>query len=636
MKNVLLIIAAAVIAACGVGYKNNEPDNIVAQIKTIDSLVDVSQKYYKIYNWNTGLFDSYLKQADSLASAIDQNSHKIKIYNTVAKRYRNNSDFAQAIMFYQKSMLLAELINNDSLKAYTTHELAVTLRRMDDNAEALDLHMKALQWAETNNDTFLVHSSLNGIGNVYYSYNNHHEAIRYFKRSLQYLNTTTGNMLGKAINTNNIGEAWLSLGNTDSALFYLNQSYIINVEINSKLGQAICQNGIGNVYLAKNNYPKALEHYYSSLNLNKDIGDLIYTADNYRKIGYVYMLMHNNPKAEENLLKAFTIASEIGSKSQIVEAANLLSQFYINNNLINKALNYKQNAMTYNDSINAEISRQNSLAMEELFKARQSKQEMQIANQKAELEGLKMSRQIFILISIVGVLTISILLGILWFRKRSYNNRISKISLEQKLLRANLNPHFIFNSLAAVQNFIMKNDKKEAADYLVNFSRLMRNILMSSSTDYIQLTNEIEILDDYLRLQRLRFLNHFDYYFEISDNIDNNITLIPSMLVQPFVENSVEHGFNGIDYQGVIIIRFENHNNNLVITVDDNGRGIELNNNNKGKKHVSMAMSITRQRLQTLQTITKKQCFFDIIDKKTNNCGQGVFVKITIPLKTEY
>ncbi len=93
----------------------------------------------------------------------------------------------------------------------------------------------------------------------------------------------------------------------------------------------------------------------------------------------------------------------------------------------------------------------------------------------------------------------------------------------------------------------MKNDKDAASEYLVNFSRLMRNILMGSGEDFILLENELEILDDYLKLQRLRFQGKFDYFFEMSDEIDPEFTLVPPMLIQPFVENAIEHGVRDID-----------------------------------------------------------------------------------------
>jgi LytS/YehU family sensor histidine kinase len=182
----------------------------------------------------------------------------------------------------------------------------------------------------------------------------------------------------------------------------------------------------------------------------------------------------------------------------------------------------------------------------------------------------------------------------------------------------------------------MRNDKKAATDYLVNFSRLMRNILMSSGSDFVLLENELEVLDDYLKLQQLRFQGKFDYFFELGDEVDPKECLLPPMLLQPFIENAIEHGVRDIDWQGIIITRFNKSGNLLVIEVDDNGRGIkEQEANNKNKGHISMATKITRQRMQNLQAITRHKCRLEIVDKEQSQGMPGVLIRIELPYQEE-
>jgi tetratricopeptide (TPR) repeat protein len=622
------------VVGCQLSVPSNQThsSDVINSNQVIDSLIQLSNTNYKLKDTVKLPYDEYLKIAVEVALANNQSKRIAEIYNLIAKRHRNISEYSKAISFYQQSLAIIEEIQNDSLKAKTWHELAVVFRRIDYNAQALKLYMRVLEWAESNHDTLLMHSSLNGIGNVYISYNNYYDAIGYFQRSLAYQGKMKTNRLGMAINTNNIGEAYLFLHNTDSALVYLKRSFKINLEIGSELGQAICHNGIGMVYVEQKHYEKARYEYQKSLEINQKIGDLIYVADNHRNLGKVYMLTGNYPLSEEHLLKALEIGKTIGSNLQILEADKILSELYSYMQKTELALEHMRESMAYKDSITKEVSRQNSEAMDVLFRAEKQEREIVILKQKAQLDALQISRQKFLIIGIASfVLAIAVII-LFFYRQRLLKEKLSQMSLEQKLLRTQLNPHFVFNSLAAVQNYILHNDKIAASDYLVNFSRLMRNILMGSGSDFIPLENELEILNDYLKLQQLRFQNKFDYRFEISNNIEPQTCMVPPMLVQPFVENSIEHGIRGIDRQGLIIIRFNREQNLLLIEVEDNGIGLQEHSSEKQKSnHVSMATKITKQRMQNLQSITKRTCKLEILDKITHKSLPGVLIRIQIP-----
>ncbi len=271
-----------------------------------------------------------------------------------------------------------------------------------------------------------------------------------------------------------------------------------------------------------------------------------------------------------------------------------------------------------------------------MYKTEKQKREIIILKQKAQLSELKLSRQQNAMIAFIFIIMFLIMFGVWFIHQRKLKSKLKEIDLEQKLLQARLNPHFIFNSLAAIQNFILQNDKKAASEYIVNFSRLMRNILMGTGTNFILLQNELEILDDYLKLQQLRFQNKFDYFFEISDDIDPETCVVPPMLVQPFVENSIEHGVRDIEIQGIILIKFIKDREYLIIEVEDNGRGLsDQQETEKKKGHISMATKITNQRMQNIKAITKKQCNFEVLDVSSLRNTSGVLVRIRIPYNEE-
>jgi hypothetical protein len=174
---------------------------------------------------------------------------------------------------------------------------------------------------------------------------------------------------------------------------------------------------------------------------------------------------------------------------------------------------------------------------------------------------------------------------------------------EQKSLQAMMNPHFIFNSLGSIQNFLLHNQSNEAGVYLSQFARLIRQNLNAINTSMINLEEEVDHLKNYLDLEKLRMGNKFDYVIEIDESVDSDYIFIPSMIVQPFVENAIWHGIANLDEKGHILIIFQLHSEkSLQITVEDTGIGIA--NSEKfgfqGDKHLNLGMEITKKRLNLL------------------------------------
>ena len=606
-----------------------------SSLHIIDSLIDLSKKNYN-QDTSTNEFDSYLLEAEKVALNSNLNTKLFDLYILIGVRYRNTSNYSKSLEILHKALNIANEFDSDKLRTKVTHETAVNFRRINENAMALKLHTKALELAESINDTFLIHCSYNGVGNVYLRYKDYDRAIEYFNKSLDFIGKEKPNLLGKAINSNLLGETWLYMGNTDSALYYLQQSFNVNIEIGSELGQAICYNGMGLVYYEEEKYNKAINVHNKALSIYKTLNDIYYQSMCLNHLGKAYLAIKEYLLAEKSLQKSLCIANKIGSKRFALETSINLAQLYHETNNTEASYIYNLKVIAYKDSITEDLQRQNTEAMNVLYKASKQEREILILKQTAEFNELKITRQRYLSVGIAVFALILAFLGVFAYRQRQLKSKLSEISLEQKLLRAQLNPHFVFNSLSAVQNFILKNDKNSASEYLVNFSRLMRNILMGSGSDFIRLENELEILDDYLKLQRLRFMEKFDYYFEISDGIDPEYCLVPPMLIQPFIENSIEHGVRDVDRQGTIMIRFVKEDDFLLIEVEDNGRGIQDQVEAEKKKgYISMATKITEQRMHNLQVITKKPCKFEVVDNIKVNGLQGVSVKIKIPFKEE-
>ncbi|MEO1254964.1 MAG: histidine kinase, partial [Bacteroidota bacterium] len=205
--------------------------------------------------------------------------------------------------------------------------------------------------------------------------------------------------------------------------------------------------------------------------------------------------------------------------------------------------------------------------------------------------------------------------------------------LEQRFLRSQLNPHFIFNSMGAIQQYLLTESAEKASDYMSVFSKLMRQILENSREDFITLEEEVSMLKNYLELQKLRFQNNFEYTIEIDESLDSAYDGIPPMFAQPFIENALEHGLFKRD-QNTIKIKFLKVSDELIqLEIMDNGIGVS-ETIAKTTKHQSLATKITNERLEKMQ-VTYKTTISLQAENIKNDSGEieGYHIRLSLPSK---
>jgi tetratricopeptide (TPR) repeat protein len=261
-------------------------------------------------------------------------------------------------------------------------------------------------------------------------------------------------------------------------------------------------------------------------------------------------------------------------------------------------------------------------AIEEIrnrYEADKKEQTIAALSRDKELNNLRIRQFSIIMIALVGILLLGIIVAILLLRMIRLRAGQKAIMLEQKLLRSQLNPHFIFNSLASIQNKIITEKPELATDYLARFSHLFRNILEGSAEESIPLFKEIETAKTYLELQSVRFAGKFTYQVTVDEKLDTESLFIPPMLTQPFIENAIEHGIKHKTSPGKIKVDFKKQNNHLLILIEDDGIGRKkaeelLKQHNKG--HRSMAIKIIQERIKILNKRVKHNFTLEIIDLK--------------------
>jgi hypothetical protein len=219
--------------------------------------------------------------------------------------------------------------------------------------------------------------------------------------------------------------------------------------------------------------------------------------------------------------------------------------------------------------------------------------------------------------------------------KNFYNNRM--LEYELRAFKAQMNPHFIFNAVASIQNFIMSSDPKSANKYLVKFSKLIRGVLDNSHNSLIPLSKELETLKLYMDIENLRLANRIIFHIVTDNKVEEGRLMIPPLLIQPFVENAIWHGLSPKEGECELSILVRVVNGKLVCSIDDNGIGREQAAFNKAgtTKRTSLGMEMTRNRIVAMEKIYKMKLDIEIIDKKDEEQRPtGTRVIITLPIIT--
>lgn len=389
---------------------------------------------------------------------------------------------------------------------------------------------------------------------------------------------------------NNFAIILLELKRWDEALVLLNKRIDKNLKTYSPYLIDIPHTNIAEIYLAKGNEKKAEEQLNIAYNTKSK-----YTTFNSRKIvfeGFYKLYLKQNKTTQAK--------------------ACLDSIFALNDKIFKQKLNEK-------------LTKLDNLAKHE----KNLRHKVKVIDNKLVTSETQKFWIAFAFI--ISALTLSVFILLLKLRNSKVKN--SEIQLEQKLLRSQMTPHFIFNSLSVLQGIILNGEVKKSIFYLSKFSKLLRIILENSREKKVPLKQEIAAIKNYLILQSINLDDSFSYKVVIDKNIDTKNVSIPPMLIQPFVENAIEHAFKGIK-EKQIIINIKNHQNKLICKIEDNGCGFnEKESVPTYQSKKSLATTITSERLQMLFKDYKTKGSVTIEGIKTGN-QQGTLVTLIIPYKT--
>jgi tetratricopeptide (TPR) repeat protein len=376
---------------------------------------------------------------------------------------------------------------------------------------------------------------------------------------------------------------------------------------------------IASVYSQTKEYDKAIEMQLRLIAKADSIGDTLTVIQQLRGLATLYFLNESPKEGFKTLQNGYQLALQFHN---IIEAKNTLLLYL----KFDKTGEFKPLILNFINSLDSLLPLDRSLFDNKLFEITEEKIAQLEKEKELSKELISKKNSYNWMLGMAVILLSTILLIIIW-GYRSVTRKNYKIALQS--LRREMNPHFIFNSLNSVNQFIAHNNELEANKYLTSYSTLMRKSMENSNTDFITIANELEMISKYLELEKLRFPEIFTSSIEVDPSIDTETTKIPNMLIQPNIENAIWHGLRYRESQGVLTVKIQKQEAHILITIEDNGIGISKSESLKTinqKMHTSRGLKNVKERIHLLNKLYKSHIKLDIMDKQV--AETGVIVKI--------
>lgn len=531
------------------------------------------------------------------------------------------------VLLSKQDLINAEILLNENLKepelkpqirAKTYQNLGSISTNRGAFEKAINLYLDALTLFETENDSIGIAKVSANIGIVNSRLKNYGEGIAFLEKALLY--ASKDEMLNLQILVNLAG-TYNDQSAFQKAIAMGNKAIFLAQKIDSPMLLGIVYSNLCNSYLGVKQYDAAIESGLKGIELKKQFGQNTDILLN--NLGHAYL-----QKGEYN--QAITYLSKVSPsatpnlKSLIY---NNLGEAYGKLNDHKTAWHYAQMHKKINDSLNTIMLRERDsiTGVIRTYETEKNAQAIDLLNTRNELNESKINAQRGTIWTIALLSMLLLALGGVIYKNQKNRQHYKTETLKSRLLRTQLNPHFLFNALNSMQGFNYADEKKKLSNYINSFSKLMRSILESSDQDFITVEEDANAIKEYLTLQRLSANEKFSAKVSIDDNLDTQI-LIPPMFTQPFVENAVIHGMKNRN-DGNIDVSYQKKGENLVFVVKDNGIGSPNESTNASSKlHRSMSTDILNERIINLQKTNGYAC-----EMHTASDKSGTTVTLTFP-----
>lgn len=590
--------------------KYKESDNqFDAIISKTDSLMEYDPK-------------KAIKILDSLQlhSSIISSEQVALLFFKKGEVYYVNDFYLESIIEHKKAYNLFVEQKDEYNKTRSLITLSAANLRFENFEKAQEYALEALHTAESLGDERMLGKANNQLFQLHFILEDYSKALQYIQKAEEIFAYEKDTVSKIAIKSNEAA-IYLKQKKYNKALKIYQES--LKLGQNIKAPQTIVKilNNIGFIYIETKEYPLAIQFLEGAIQLNKNINAI--NAAPYKGLGYVYFLNKDVNKSIVNYKQSLTIYKQNKNIPEQIQVLDKLITLAIQDKNSEEALNYQ----IERDQLQVELQ---AIEKEKLLGFATVK--YQVKEKEIELLYQQQTNQrnkwLFGSLLITLSLLLILLGAYLYITKLKAANRASK--LEQNLLRVQMNPHFIFNTLAAIQNITLEEDYIKSSNYIAKFSKLIRQNFDYVRKEEITLEEEINMILNYIETQQLRFDNSFQYILNLGENCDTKSLKVPPMLLQPFVENAIEYGLKGKKMEGILELNIFKEKNQLCFEIKDNGVG----RSNYSKQHrKSKALHATDVFMERLKLRKKAEEKTFQIEDLYNSEKQPIGTKITFKIK---
>jgi len=631
-----------------------------ASIKLSDKLDFIKGKASALNNiatldWESGNLQEALDKYKVCAKINEEIGNKLELghnLNNIGNIYWSKADYSEAINNYKNALKAYTEADSKTWIANTYNNLGSTFEQMGNYPEALRYLFTGLNLAKEAGVKDQMPIFYLNIGDIYLTMMNYPEALKNYQSYIA-ISQELGDKTKIAGAYCAIGKVYEIQGNYKDAIANYSLGLKLFIELDNKSLIAKVYNQTGSIYLRQSNYSEALKKFYAAAEILHRIGIYEPLTISYINIGDIISRQATLEKgsgarnkkyneAIQILNKGLSLAKDIGAKESLKKGYKILSDVYKDLNDHKRALEFYDLYVAIKDSLlNNEVTRKLELQrtqyeVDNAVAEEKTKQEAVIAQQNAEHK-----RKNELLFTGLGILAIITAFSVMLFRQQNQKRRAvdkaesghKMAELELQSLRAQLNPHFMFNSLNAIQDLILKEDNDRSQLYLSRFSKLLRILLENADQPFVSVKQEMEFLALYLSLENLRIP---DLRFSIETDPKMNIKerMIPNMMLQPYIENAIWHGLSHKKENRELQVRIHDEGDVTVFEIEDNGVGRQKAAEFKSlyrKGHISKGMELLTKRFNLLSKEYGETIQTTVTDLEDNEEATGTLVKICVP-----
>ena len=554
----------------------------------------------------------------------------LKYLDTACKYYENEDDTTGMYWSISRSALIEQ--DNGNVEKF------------------LEMERNCLDLAKQKGDDAFCRIQLLRIAALYNEVDDNSTASEYYRQAYHNLDTLTGNKLIGSCAFKFGAEFQTKLKHYDSAKYYYHF-----MDTSEPRARRFYLASSGRMLYAQGQYEQALINFQRSLQYNREVNDQNQIMILLDGIGRLYLTTGRMDSAYLYAKKSLTMATKTGMVAAEKGAFQIIASFYEQQHQYDSALVYfKKYTVLKDRALTKELNKKLGTYKYE--------QQLAVLNEEKEIQKVKLNNEVVLKKILMGSMSILLALALIVFRnitlKRKNESNLRElaenelqiqklkgektmtemeqrtIELEMQALRAQMNPHFVFNSLNSIHRFILQNNRAQASEFLTKFSRLIRLILQNSQTPFITLESELESLSLYLDLESLRFNDYFSYHISVRPDIDVSDLHIPPLIIQPYVENAIWHGLMHKKERGRLDIEILEEDECLLIRISDDGIGRKkaaLMASKSATRHKSSGIRITSERISRLKNSYAKDSkvsINDLVYEDGSAAGTEVIIKI--------